>query len=166
MSVEVIGSRRTAKILFFSFIGIAIATFIGGFFVVDKVRQRAKQADGALRLTAWACLSYAQAAGTWPSSQDALLAAREAWTSERLPVTDAQWPATKEIAMAGMVAPPTSADAMEIAGLEFSGDPRDAPRINARGNPSGLDTLEVVNGWLTAYVKTQVGAPKSSSSVP
>lgn len=160
------GSRRTAKILFFSFIAVAIGTFVFGFFVVDKVRQRAKQTDGALRWTAWACLSYAQAAGAWPSSQDALLAAREAWTNDRLPVTDAPWPATREIAMAGMVAPPTAADAMEIAGLEFSGDPRDSPRINARGNPSGLDTLEVVNGWLTAYAKAQVGSPKSSLSVP
>lgn len=121
--------------------------------VANKVRARAKETDGALRSVAWACLCYVQQGDrTWPDSEASILAvAGGAWPCERIEVQSPGWPDTREVAMAGMLIPPSAAEALKIAGLEFSKNPIDAPHVIARGNPSGIDTLEVVNGWLTAY---------------
>lgn len=165
MTTAPTGSRKAAQILFASFIVVAVGAFIWGFIVVDKVRVRARETDGALRSVAWACLCYAQQENhQWPDCEATLIAANDAWACERVAVTSAQWPATRDAAMAGSTAPATVVAALEMAGLEFSKNPQESPHITALGNPSGLDTLEVVNGWLTEYAKAQVSQPQSAPS--
>ncbi|MSR70317.1 MAG: hypothetical protein EXS17_08245 [Phycisphaerales bacterium] len=158
MTQQFPGSKRTAKILFAAFIATALTAFIWGYFVVQTVRARAKQTDGALRSIAWACLCYAQQGDhTWPDSEESLSAvAGDQWTCQSIAVAGAEWPATREAALAGMVLPATAVDAFKIAGLEFSKNPSDPPHVHARGNPSGLGTLDIVNGWLTNYQSIQI----------
>ncbi len=145
------GSRTAAKVLFATFLVVAVGTFVWGFSVANKVRARAKETDGALRSLAWACLCYAQdRSGAWPDSQESLVAAGDAWNQANLPIVGA-WPATRVEALAGMTAPSSADDALKIGAVEFSPNRQESPRITARGNPSGLDTLAVVNDWLTAY---------------
>ncbi len=152
-AAQIPGSRRAAKILFAAFIATALTAFIWGFFVANKVRARAKQTDGALRSIAWACLCYAQQGdGVWPRSEEAVIAASASrWPCERVVSAGTGCPQTSDEAMAGTVLPATAAEAFKIVGLEFSKNPTDAPHVNARGNPSGLGTLDLVNGWLTQY---------------
>lgn len=156
MTQQVPGSKRAAKILFAAFIVVALAAFIWGFFVAQNVRSRAKQVDGALRSLAWACLCYSQQGSrVWPDSEATLSAAStDPWTCDSISVNSSAWPATRQEALAGMALPATVADALKIAGLEFSKNPLDPPHVHARGNPSGLGTLEVVNSWLTTYQST------------
>lgn len=168
MTTAPIESRKAAKFLFFFFILLAVGTFAWGFFVAEKVRARARQVDGALRSVAWACLCYSQPTSQptsqqtslasdhlWPDSDASLIASTGAWSRETIESPGAQWPATREAALAGTVAPANAAEALAIVGVEFSKDPHDCPHITALGNPSGLDTLEVVNAWLTEYAKAQ-----------
>ncbi len=158
MTQQIPGSKRAAKILFAAFVVTALTAFIWGFFVAQSVRARAKQVDGALRSLAWACLCYAQQGDhRWPDSEATLVgAATDPWTCEGITTLGSAWPATREEALAGMALPATASEALKIAGLEFSKNPIDPPHVHARGNPSGLGTLEVVNNWLTAYHSIKV----------
>ncbi|MSQ91232.1 MAG: hypothetical protein EXS01_07575 [Phycisphaerales bacterium] len=165
MTQQFPGSRRTAKVLFVIFIIVAVGSFLWGFFVVERVRERAKETDGALRSIAFACLCYAQQGDHhWPDSEEALSGAASPWDCAILATVSTAaaipaWPPTREAALAGMVAPRTAAEALKIAGLEFSKNPADPPRVHARGNPSGLDTLTIVNDWLAKYQSSQVSKP-------
>ncbi len=168
MTTVPLQSRKAAKFLFGFFIVLAVGTFTWGFFVVEKVRARAKETDGALRAVAWACLCYAQQNGQqsgqqsgqkqashlWPDSEATLITATSAGNCEKIDSPNSAWPATREAAMAGSTAPATLPLALGMAGVEFSKDPQACPHLTAKGNPSGLDTLEVVNGWLIEYAKS------------
>ncbi len=156
MTQQFPGSKRAAKFLFTAFLLTAVAAFIWGFFVANKVRARAKQTDCALRSIAWACLCYVQQGDrSWPDSEASLLgpgASQDgSWTCESIAVQSEPWPSTREAAMAGLAPPATLTEALKMGGLEFSKNSSDAPHVNARGNPSGLDTLTTVNAWLTSY---------------
>lgn len=145
-----------AKVLFGVYLVIAVATFVWGFWVVGGVRERARTTDGALRLVAWQCLCYAQSgqAGEgklWPESVDALVAFAARNDCQTSALQSDPWPASKVDALAGMTAPDSLERALELVQVEFAPDGLQAPHISARGNPSGVDTLEVVNGWLIAY---------------
>ena len=157
MTTAPLQSRKAAKYLFGFFIVLAVGTFTWGFFVAEKVRARAKETDGALRSVAWACLCYAQQKEShlWPDSEATLIAATSAWNCEKIDSPNSPWPATREAAMAGTTAPASLTLALGMAGVQFSSDPQACPHLTAMGNPSGLDTLEVVNGWLTEYAKAQ-----------
>lgn len=148
-------SRRAAKVLFGVFIVVAVGTFVWGFFVADRVRQRARETDSALRMVAWRCLCAAKAQGggavMWPRNLDELAPALEGEACAGVQPVDQRWPADPAAAMAGLQPPASASSALEIVAVEFAPDGSAPPRLSARGNPSGVDTLEVVNGWLAAY---------------
>ncbi|MSR45377.1 MAG: hypothetical protein EXS15_08540 [Phycisphaerales bacterium] len=154
------GSRRAAKILFAAFILTAAIAFIWGFIVVEKVRERAKETDGALRSIAWSCLCYAQQGDReWPDSEESLIASESSWDCDHLAGTGTDWPATRALALDAMVSPANAADALKIAAIEFPKSAGEFPRVTARGNPSGLDTLRIVNDWLAKYQAIRVNKP-------
>ena len=161
MTTAPLQSRKAAKFLFGFFIVLAVGTFTWGFVVVEKVRVRAKETDGALRSVAWACLCYAQQNAQqkesllWPDSEATLIAAANAWNCQQIDSPTLAWPQSVESAMDGTKAPANLTIALTMAGVKFSNDPQACPHLTAMGNPSGLDTLEVVNGWLTEYAKAQ-----------
>lgn len=144
-------SRRASQVLLGSFVALALGTFLWGLFVVNGVRARAVHVDAALRSTAWACLAFTQLEQSWPASEDQLRGASGAWIESRVP-SDGPWPGTRLEALAGSQPLDSPPEALALVAVECPGD-GSPPRITARGNPSGIGTLEEVNGWLVARGK-------------
>ncbi len=150
MTEPVRGSSRAGRLLLVAFLVAAMGTFLWGFWVVGGVRQKARDTDAALRARAWRTLCYHSAAGEWPKSDDSLRTLGEGWLCAAVAAAHEGSPATLEGAMAGLVPPDSLDSALRLARIGYAPQGTGVPRIDARGNPSGIGTLGEVNGWLAA----------------
>ncbi|MSR28418.1 MAG: hypothetical protein EXS03_02435 [Phycisphaerales bacterium] len=158
------GSRRAARILLAVFVVTAAGTFAWGLIVVNGVRAKALETDAALRSVAWACLCYAQQERKWPASEAAFAASDGEWLCDSMSGTSSAWPSTRAEAMAGLQEPQTLAAALVLVGVEYPARAGQVPHIHARGNPSGVDTLTVINGWITAIDGARTGEAPTAGS--
>lgn len=131
------------------FVSLSVTAIYFGWFVTRNVRDDAKQTDIQLRSVAWAIMSYSVANNAMPTSQDEFvkfISANEQCLSA--PRRAGEWPASQEDAQANVVAADIAA---AVAGrVEVIWPPTGnlTPVLQVRGRPSGLGTIEQVNGWL------------------
>ena len=131
------------------FISLSVTAFYFGWFVTRNVRGDAKQTDIQLRSVAWAIMSYSVANNAMPTSQVEFVK----FISEHVECLSAprragEWPASQEDAQAGVV--PADISAAVAGRIEVIWPPTGnlTPVLQVRGRPSGLGTIEQVNGWL------------------
>ena len=138
--------RRWFAVIFVSF---SITAFYFGWFVTRNVRDEAKQTDTQLRSVSWAIMSYSVANNAMPTSQEAFVnfisAHAQCLTAPR---RAGEWPATQEAAQAN--GGPAEIAAAVAGRIEVIWPPTGnlTPVLQVRGRPSGLGTIEQVNGWL------------------
>jgi hypothetical protein len=150
-----------ARVLLVSFVAVAIGTIVWGFWVVSGVREKARDTDAALRALAWAALCYRSASGAWPDTDESMRTTGEGWLCAERSARVEGTPATREAALAGLTPPASFDAALVLARLTLPPASPGNPRVDARGNPSGIGTLAEVNGWLAA-----AGAPATTSQAP
>jgi len=131
------------------FISLSVTAFYFGWFVTRNVRGEAKQTDIQLRSVAWAIMSYSVANNAMPTSQEEFVK----FISEHVECLSAprragEWPASQEAAQAGVV--PADISAAVAGRIEVIWPPTGnlTPVLQVRGRPSGVGTIEQVNGWL------------------
>ncbi len=151
--------RRWFAVLFLS---LAVGAFYFGWFVTRNVRADAKQTDIQLRSVAWAILSYSAVNNVMPTSQEAFVqfisTHPQCLTAPR---RAGEWPATQEAAQASVA--PTDISAAVTGRIEVIWPPTGnlTPVLQVRGRPSGMGTIEQVNGWLQNWNHdAAVAAPK------
>ena len=138
--------RRWFAVLFIS---LAVTAFYFGWFVTRNVREEAKQTDAQLRSVSWAIMSYSVANNTMPTSQEAFVnfisTHAQCLTAPR---RAGEWPATQEAAQANGA--PADIVAAVAGRIEVIWPPTGnlTPVLQVRGRPSGVGTIEQVNGWL------------------
>ena len=131
------------------FISLAAASFYFGWFVTRNVRGDAKQTDIQLRSVSWAIMSYSVANNAMPTSQEEFVKFISA-NPQCLSATRraGEWPASQEAAQASVV--PADISAAVAGRIEVIWPPTGnlTPVLQVRGRPSGVGTIEQVNGWL------------------
>lgn len=155
---------RTAARVFTIVLGIAaVAVTIVGFRVTAGVRRAAVETDRSLRSLAWAMLSYADVHGGFPAGEDALVAFGPG--ADSVPdAPDGDWPRSREEALAGLAAKPVP-DALREIRVLWTASGAAAPYLAPDGLPSGVGTIDAVNGWLDARGKAGF-APSAASPAP
>lgn len=134
------------------------ATFVWGWWIARGVRVTAAETDRRIRTIAWATLSYYEAFGVFPMSEEELLAfgaggATIAPSPSPSPSLggegEGQWPATREEALAGAEAAELSESLRSIVAI-FGEDREMPPYLRPDGLPTSIGTTTLVNGWLAA----------------
>jgi len=152
---------RTAARVFTVILGIAavIITVIG-FRVTAGVRRTAAETDRSLRSLAWVMLAYADAHGGFPAGEEVLVAfgtGGDAVAAEPA----GEWPRVRSDALAGLAGKPVP-DALREIRVLWTASGAAAPYLAPDGLPSGVGTIDAVNGWLDARGKAGF-APRTSS---
>jgi hypothetical protein len=157
-------NRRIIVAIAAVFVLMSVSVFVWGMTIVRASRERAREADAALRSVAWAVLCYAHAnGGAFPVADAALLAAPEAAPGAG-PPSGKPWPSTRDAALGGLPPVPV-ADALRTVGVTWGATPDVVPNINAKGSPTSFGTVEAVNGWLAEYARDRMrGAPEGSGT--
>lgn len=139
-----VGGRRAAVVFGVLFLAMSAAAFVWGGIVTTGVRERAVITDRHIRAAGWRMLCAAAATGEWPKD----LSATATVACDQIAGGAGGWPTTSAQACPGGVEPWAAA-----SGVVISHDPKGvgAPRISAGGRPTGIGTLETVNGWLQAF---------------
>ncbi len=137
--------RRVAIVFSVVLVLMSAAAFVWGGMVTRGVRERAEIADAQLRAAAWSALCQAHATGAWPPSLeacgtvdcDALPAAADAaWPTSRLSACPDGWQ-------------PWSPSHWAVLSCDPTG--QGPPILSSGGRPTGVGTLDAVNGWLAAW---------------
>ncbi len=154
---------RTAARVFTIVLGIAaVAITIVGFRVTAGVRRTAVETDRSLRSLAWAMLSYADVHGGFPAGEEALVAfgsGGDAIAAEPA----GEWPRGRSDALAGLAEKPIP-DALREIRVLWTASGAAAPYLAPDGLPSGVGTIDAVNGWLDARGKAGFAPPAASPS--
>lgn len=161
---------RTAARIFAVVLGIAaVAITIVGFEVTAGVRRTAVETDRSLRSLAWAMLAYAEVHGGFPAGEEALLgfgAGGDAIGGE----PGETWPRNRADALAGLSAKPVP-DALREIRVLWTASGAVAPYLLPDGLPSGIGTIDEVNGWLDArgkagFALSAASAAPESATIP
>ncbi|MDA0803839.1 MAG: hypothetical protein O2819_08855 [Planctomycetota bacterium] len=151
------------------FLALCAAAFVWAGGVVAETRRQAKITDECLQSAAWLLLCYAsEHDGRFPPTEDAYwdyvgeVMDAGSHTCASLPQGE-EWPESPALAGASMLEPgelpevrkrvtvnvaEKAREAKEQGTSDESGKP---PILGTPGKPSGLGTLEKVNGWLKAW---------------
>ncbi|MSR19238.1 MAG: hypothetical protein EXS00_08800 [Phycisphaerales bacterium] len=145
------GNSCKGRLLLGGCAALSLVAFLVGWLVVADVRERARNMDGALRYSAWVLLCFADAHdGGFPSSAEMLADwGIEHGACDSLNTQVEGVPARRIQALAGASTAP-DLRAMLAIEITYPEDDTQAPHIASKGEPSGLGTLEAVNGWLRA----------------
>ena len=148
-------NRKIILVLAVAFAAVSTMVAVWGAMVTGQVRERAHATDAQLRSLGWTILCYAAAnGGVFPTGEQALAQT----DPTRGPAAGAGWPADRDAAMAGLAyLPPAQCGSVGVTWASGGAHPGfTAPALNANGMPSGLGTLDEVNGWLEAFARSRV----------
>lgn len=126
------------------------ATFVWGWWIARGVRVTAAETDRRIRTIAWATLSYYDAFGAFPMSEEELLAFGAGGPAIAPPPSaEGAWPARREEALAGAEAAELAQSLRSIVAV-FGEDRGMPPYLRPDGLPTSVGTTALVNGWLAA----------------
>ncbi|MCH2162199.1 MAG: hypothetical protein MK085_10045 [Phycisphaerales bacterium] len=150
-----IPGRRTQRVFVIGFMAFFIASILGvlifGNVVVARAKTSARETDVALKSLAWAVLASAAEEGRFPVKLSDL---DQGPVEDARPGMFAETDLPESLAVALGDQPPLEAGrALEILVVEWPPDGTLPPILTTGGRPSGLGTLDEVNGWLVTAAR-------------
>lgn len=140
------------------FVVMAIAVFIGGYFVTGGVRRTAAETDNALRTIGWELLRWSAGHdGAMPTSETEFIdGLRHSADPPPPPVEkpgDADlWPTDSKTALQGKKLA-NIPDALERIKVTWPSKPNLAPEFSTEGKPLLPGTRKAVDEWLRAWIE-------------
>ncbi len=156
-------SPRAGKAaILIGFFALCAAAFVWAGGVVAETKRQATITDQCLQSAAWLMLCYAsEHDGKFPESEkaywDFVQTVMDAGTESNACTSIPQapqgdgWPATSEAAGATMLEAIELPEVRKRVTVSVAGEPGKPPIIATPGKPSGLGTLEKVNGWVESW---------------
>lgn len=148
--------KSTQRGILVVFVLLCVGAFVWAGRVVEETRAAARTTDECLRTAAWMLLCYADShEGQFPGDEATFWLAVQggelACSSVQGGTAEGAWPASRDAAGATLLEDlqlVRRSVTVSLAEAPTDGLGEPPPILGTPGKPSGLGTLETVNGWL------------------